>query len=74
MWGPNQSPFILAWINFINSINWNYKIKVLFILKRFKTKEVWKLFARRKYSNKILLKMRFLSDPKNSKDENLKNK
>ena len=37
MSSPHHSPFIFVGINFVNFINWNYKIKILLILKRFKT-------------------------------------
>ena len=46
----------------------------MFISKRFKIMEVVKICMPKKNGSKILLEMRFLSDPKNSKDENLKNK
>ena len=59
MLAPTKAQFILEWINFINSITRNYENKFTLILKLFKKSwKLWKLFARRKNDNIILLKMR----------------
>ena len=58
--GPPPKPIsIFAWINSINSIIRNYGIRFMLILKRFKIMELGKLFARKKNSNKTLLKVDF---------------
>ena len=45
-WAPTKAQFIFAWINFVNSIAWNYKIEFMFILKHFKKSwKLWKLLA-----------------------------
>ena len=53
MWGPHQSPFIFAWSNSTNSINWNYGIKFRLTFKTFWN--LWKLFIRGKMTTKFYL-------------------
>ena len=69
MWGPHQSPFILAWINSINFIIRNYGIKFSFILKHFrKQKNCENCMPKGNMATKIYWKKR-LWNLRGSKDE-----
>ena len=71
MLAPHQNPFYFEWINFANSITWNYENKFTLILKHFKKPwELWKLHAKKKNGINILTKMGFWNLKKNAKDEN----
>ena len=67
MSGPTNARFILAWINFINSITWNYRIYSCFIKnweksikKSWNSKKIWKCIPKEKYDNKKFIKIGFL--------------
>ena len=57
--GPPPKPVYFAWINSNNSITWNYEIKSMLILKRFKIVKNSKVARRKEDGGQILLKMGF---------------
>ena len=70
-WAPTKAQFIFAWINSINSIIWNYKIKFMLILKHFKKiKENAKWCLSERKWLQIWLENGFLGPKKNLRMKN----
>ena len=68
---PPKLISIFAWIDFISSINWNYKIEFMFILKHFKSWQIRKGLVKKKMAAKfywnwdsVMLKILKMKDEK----------
>ena len=67
--GPPPKPVCFAWINFINSIIWNYEIKFQLVFKTFrKSDEVTKICMPKEKWRQNFIWMGFLKPKKNTKD------